>query len=63
MATAASIVIISAIVFAIPSGTSSGEQGSDVPDFEVSLFQGVEEVGFREGNLSNLYGQPMILNF
>jgi hypothetical protein len=47
MAAAASIAIIGAIVFAITSGTSSGEQGSDAPDFEVSLFQGVEEVGFR----------------
>ena len=56
MAAAASIAIIAAIVFAITSGTGSGEQGSDAPDFEVSLFQGVEEVGFREGNLSNLYG-------
>ena len=63
MAAAASIAIIAAIVFAITSGTSSGEQGSDAPDFEVSLFQGVEEVGFRVGNLSNLYGQPIILNF
>jgi|TARA_B110000263_G_scaffold84542_1_gene73922 hypothetical protein len=47
MASAASIVIIVPIVFAITSGTSSGEQGSDAPNFEVSLFQGVEEVGFR----------------
>ena len=63
MAAAASIALIAAIVFSITSGTSSGEQGSDAPDFEVSLFQGVEEVGFPEGNLSNLYGQPRILNF
>jgi|TARA_B110000263_G_C15281358_1_gene498500 thiol-disulfide isomerase/thioredoxin len=63
MGAAASIAVIALIVFVIATGSSNGEQGSDAPDFEVSLFQGVEEVGFREGNLSALYGQPMILNF
>ncbi|MBT97723.1 MAG: hypothetical protein CL902_03735 [Dehalococcoidia bacterium] len=27
------------------------------------MFQGVEEVGFREGNFSALHDQPMVLNF
>ena len=61
--TVESIAIIVLIVFAVASGTNSGGEGSDAPDFEFSLFQGVEEVGFREGNLSALHAQPMVLNF
>ncbi|MBC8280161.1 MAG: TlpA family protein disulfide reductase [Chloroflexi bacterium] len=58
-----SIAIIALIVFAVAAGTSSGGEGSEAPDFEVSLFQGVEKVGFREGKLSALHGRPMVLNF
>tara|TARA_B100000749_G_scaffold230863_1_gene187473 strand:+ start:96 stop:644 length:549 start_codon:yes stop_codon:yes gene_type:complete len=56
----ASIVLVAAIVFAVAS--SSGE-GQRAQDFEFSIFQGIEEVGFRDGNLARLEGKPMVLNF
>ena len=27
------------------------------------MFQGIEEVGFRDGNLARLEGKPLVLNF
>ena len=61
MGAAATIAIVAAIVFAVTSG-SSGE-GSSAPDFEFRLYQGANEIGFREGNLARLHGRPMVLNF
>ena len=57
---AAAIAIVAAIVFAVASG--SGERSS-APDFEFRLYQGTNEIGFREGNLARLHGRPMVLNF
>ena len=59
----AAVAIVAAIVFAVSSSSGSSGEGASAPDFEFSLFQGVEEIGFREGNLARLHGQPIILNF
>ena len=59
----ASIAVVVVIVIAVASGSGSSGEGEQAQDFEFSLFQGIEEVGFREGNLVSLYGKPMVLNF
>ena len=59
----ASIAVVVVIVFAVASSSGSSGEGAQAPDFEFSMFQGIEEVGFREGNLSQLHGQPIVLNF
>ncbi len=60
-AAVAAIVVL--IVFAVATNSGSSGVGAAAPDFEFSLYQGASEVGFREGNLSNLHGRPMVLNF
>ena len=60
LAAAAAIAIVAAIVFAVASGSGAR---SSAPDFEFRLYQGVNEIGFREGNLARLQGRPMVLNF
>lgn len=37
--------------------------GSSAPDFEFKLFQGEESLGASEMNLSDVSGQPIVLNF
>jgi len=59
----ASIAVVVVIVFAVASSSGSSGEGAQAPDFEFSMFQGIEEVGFREGNLAQLHGKPMVLNF
>ena len=59
----ASIAIVAAVVFAVASGSGSSGEGAKAPDFEFSMFQGIEEVGFRNGNLARLEGKPLVLNF
>lgn len=59
----ASIAVVVVIVFAVASSSGSSGEGVQATDFEFSMFQGIEEVGFREGNLSQLHGQPIVLNF
>jgi thiol-disulfide isomerase/thioredoxin len=59
----ASIAVVVAIVFAVASSSGSSGEGAQAPDFEFSMFQGIEEVGFRDGNLAQLHGRPIVLNF
>ncbi len=63
MGAAAAVAIVAAIVFAVASSSGSSGEGSNAPDFEFSLYQGANEIGFREGNLARLHGRPMVLNF
>ncbi len=63
MGAAATIAILAAIVFAVASSSGSSGEGSNAPDFEFRLYQGANEIGFREGNLARLHGRPMVLNF
>ena len=63
LGTLASIAVVAVIVFAVASSSGSSGEGSDAPNFEFSLFQGIDEIGFREGNLASLKGQPLVLNF
>ena len=61
-AAVAAIVVV--IAFAVASSSGSSGVGSQAPNFSFSMYQGIEEVGFREGNLSSLQGgRPMVLNF
>ena len=58
----AAIVVL--VVFAVASSSGSSGVGASAPDFEFSMYQGIDEVGFREGDLSSLHGgRPMVLNF
>ncbi|MCH7735961.1 MAG: TlpA family protein disulfide reductase [Chloroflexi bacterium] len=59
----ASIAVVALIVFVVASSSGSSGEGSEAPDFEFSLFQGIQEVGFRDGNLARLEGKPIVLNF
>jgi thiol-disulfide isomerase/thioredoxin len=59
----ASIVVVAAIVFAVASSSGGGGEGQQAQDFEFSMFQGIEEVGFHDGNLARLEGKPLVLNF
>ena len=54
------IAVVASVVFAVAS--SSGE-GAQAPDFDFSMFQRIEEAGFRDGKLARLEGKPMVLNF
>ena len=40
-----------------------GGEGQQAEDFEFSMFQGIEEVGFRDRNLARLGGKPLGLYF
>lgn len=55
------MVVVAAIVFVVASG--SGGEGQQAQDFEFGMFQGIEEVGFRDGNLARLEGKPLGLHF
>ena len=59
----ASIVVVAAIVFAVASSSGGGGEGQQAQDYEFSMFQDIEEVGFRDGNLAGLVGKPLVLNF
>jgi thiol-disulfide isomerase/thioredoxin len=59
----AAIVVVAAVVIAVASSSGSSGEGEQAQDFNFSLFQGIEEVGFREGNFASLQGKPVILNF
>ena len=63
LAAAAAIAIVAAIVFAVSSSSGSSGEGASAPDFEFRLYQGANEIGFREGNLARLQGRPIVLNF
>ena len=55
---------VAAVIAAIAVGISGrGGTGSDAPDFRVSLYQGVGELGAREMDFSRLEGKPVVLNF
>ena len=58
---AATVAVLAAVVFAVSSNGGGG--GGKAADFEFSLYQGANEIGFREGNLARLQGRPMVLNF
>lgn len=58
-----SIAAVVVIVFAVASSSGSSGEGAQAPDFEFSMFQGIDEVGFRDGNLAQLHGRPIVLNF
>ena len=59
----ASIVVVAAIVFPVASSSGGGGEGQQAQDFGFSIFQGIEEVGFHDGNLARLEGKPLVLNF
>ena len=59
----ASIVLVAAIVFAVASSSGGGGEGQQAQDFEFSMFQGIEEVGFRDRNLARLGDKPLVLYF
>ncbi|MDP6498935.1 MAG: hypothetical protein FI710_14075 [SAR202 cluster bacterium] len=62
----AGIVVIVAIVIAVPSSSGSNGEGELAQDFEFEMFQGIKEIGFGEGNPASLHGlgsKPMVLNF
>ncbi|PKB69727.1 MAG: hypothetical protein BZY77_03615 [SAR202 cluster bacterium Io17-Chloro-G5] len=63
MGAVASMVVVVGIVFAVASGSGGGGEGQQVQDLEFSMFQGIEEVGFRGGNIARLEGKPLRLNF
>jgi len=42
---------------------ASGEKSNKVADFEISLYQGEEELGTDALSLSDLEGQPVVLNY
>ena len=58
-----SIVVVAAIVFAVASSSGGGGEGQQAQGYEFSMFQDIEEVGFRDGNLAELEGKPLVLNF
>ncbi len=58
-----SMVVVAAIVFVVASGSGGGGEGQQAQDFEFVMFQGIEEVGFRDGNLARLEGKPVGLHF
>ena len=43
------MVVVAAIVFVVASGSGGGGEGQQAQDFEFGMFQGIEEVGFRDG--------------
>ena len=49
----AAIVVVAAVVIAVASSSGSSGEGEQAQDFNFSLFQGIEEVGFREGNFAS----------
>ena len=57
------MVVAAGIVFAVASGSGGGGEGQQAQDLEFSMFQGIEEVGFRDGNLARLEGKPLGLKF
>jgi len=57
------MVVVVGIVFAVASGSGGGGEGQQAQDLEFSMFQGIEEVGFRDGNLARLEGKPLRLIF
>ena len=59
----ASIVVVAAIVFAVASSSGGGGEGQQAQGYEFSMFQDIEEVGFRDGNLARLEGKSLMLNF
>ena len=46
-----------------PTGEVTAFVGSSAPDFRFKLFQGDESLGKSELNLSEVAGQPIVLNF
>ena len=59
------MVVVAAVVFvgASGSGGGGGGEGQQAQDVGLGMFQGIEEVGFRDGNLARLEGKPLGLNF
>ena len=57
------MVVVAAIVFVVASGSGGGGEGQQAQDLEFSMFQGIEKVGFRDGNLARLECKPLRLNF
>ena len=48
---------------AAESAPAAQLQGSVAPDFEIKLFQGADILGAEELRLSDVTGQPLVLNF
>lgn len=46
-----------------PSGEGAGEARERVADFQISLYQGQEELGAENLSLSDLQGKPVVLNY
>ena len=58
-----SIAVVASVVFAVASISGISGEGAQAPDFDFSMFQRIEEAGFRDGKLARLEGKPMVLNF
>ena len=58
-----SIAVVAAVVFAVASISRISGEGAQAPDFDFSMFQRIEEAGFRDGKLARVEGKPMVLNF
>ena len=58
-----SIAVVASGVFAVASISGISGEGAQAPDFDFSMFQRIEEAGFRDGKLARLEGKPMVLNF
>jgi thiol-disulfide isomerase/thioredoxin len=54
---------LAAVVLAIVVAIGAGGGASGAPNFSFSLYQGVNELGARDLELSRLHNQPVILNF
>ena len=61
----AAVAVIVVVVIAVASSSGSSGEGEQAQDFDFSLFQGIDEIGFRDGNLARLHcqGKPLVLTF
>ena len=58
-----SLAVVASVVFAVASTGGISGEGAEAPDFDFSMFQRIEEAGFRDGKLARLEGKPVELNF
>ena len=58
-----SIAVVASGVFAVASISGISGEGAQAPDFDFSMFQRIEEAGFRDGKLARFEGKSMVLNF
>ena len=51
------------VILAVACGGDSSQPATKVVDFNIALYQGHEELGAEEITLSDLEGQPVVLNY